>query len=534
MKKSLERKNQRTTPLGYNPNNAQGCRDSVCKPVCVRINQVSVKIYIAIGWNESNTKICCGCVKMREYDVALSFAGEDRHHAERLAELLRAEGYSVFYDEYELAKLWGKDLYVYLSSVYKDQADYCVMFLSEHYAQKMWTNHERESAQARAFEENQEYILPVRLDDTEIPGILPTVGYLDLRSMTIEEIHQVLVEKLSGTISRAATDESTNTTVQNDPNEVEAQPQDANGYFDQGNAYHSKRDYDHAIEAFNRAVELKPDFAEAYTNRGVAYTDKDDFTSAISDHTKAIALKSDYAEAYFNRGNVYHRNSDDDRAIADHTRAIELKPDYAAAYTNRGLAHQNKGDFDLAFKDHNKAIALKPDFAEAYFNRGGAYKSKNNYDYALADHTKAIELNPNFAAAYNHRGVVYLDKGDYDCAIVDFTTAIDLNPGFVDEAYYNRGLTYHKKGDYDSALVDYTKAIDLNPKFVDEVYYNRGRVWLYLREWEKAKSDLTAAMDREMDIITAFTNDYTSVPDFERRNGVKLPPDIAAMLTPQQ
>ena len=119
---------------------------------------------------------------MRDYDVALSFAGEDRHHAARLAGLLREEGYSVFYDEDELAELWGSNLYDYLSSVYRDRAEYCVMFLSEYYAQKVWTNHERESAQARAFEENREYILPVRLDDTEIPGILSTVGYLDLRS----------------------------------------------------------------------------------------------------------------------------------------------------------------------------------------------------------------------------------------------------------------------------------------------------------------------------------------------------------------
>ena len=403
---------------------------------------------------------------MREYDVALSFAGEDRHHAERLAELLRAEEYSVFYDEYELAKLWGKDLYVYLSSVYKDQAEYCVMFLSEYYAQKVWTNHERESAQARAFEENREYILPVRLDDTEIPRILPTVGYLDLRSMTIEEIHQVLVKKLSGTISRAATDESTNTTVQNDPNEVEVLPQDADAYFDRGNAYHSKGDYDRAIQAFSRAIELKRDFAEAYTNRG--------------------------------------------------------------------LAHQNKGDYDHAIRDHNEAIDLNPNYAEAYFNRGGAYKSKNNYDLSIADFNKATDLKPNFAGAYNHRGVVYLDRGDYDCAIADFTKAIDLNPDFVSEVYYNRGLAYHKKGEIDKALKDYTKAIDLNPDFVSKVYYNRGRVWLHLREWENTKSDLTAARNKQMNIVAAFHNDYGSIPDFERRNRVKLPVDLAAMLTPEQ
>ena len=67
----------------------------------------------------------------KEYDVVLSFAGEDRQHAKELADLLKAGEYSVFYDEYEPAKLWGKNLYDYFSSIYKDQARYCVMFLSE-------------------------------------------------------------------------------------------------------------------------------------------------------------------------------------------------------------------------------------------------------------------------------------------------------------------------------------------------------------------------------------------------------------------
>ena len=139
-------------------------------------------------------------MKEKQYDVALSFAGEDRHYAEELAERLKAEGYSVFYDQFERAQLWGKDLYTYFSSVYRDQARYCVIFLSAHYARNLWTKHELQNAQVRAFvEENREYILPIRLDYTEIPGILLTAGYLDLRSMTIEAIYQVLVEKLSGT-----------------------------------------------------------------------------------------------------------------------------------------------------------------------------------------------------------------------------------------------------------------------------------------------------------------------------------------------
>ena len=149
----------------------------------------------------------------REFDVALSFAGEDRQHAKKLADLLNACGCTVFYDEYEQANLWGKNLYVHLSSIYKDKARYCVVFLSKSYAEKPWTRHELESAQARAFNEISEYILPVRIDDIEIPGILSTIGYLDLRQMSIEEVHQALVQKLSRMSQMQIPDATSNSTA---------------------------------------------------------------------------------------------------------------------------------------------------------------------------------------------------------------------------------------------------------------------------------------------------------------------------------
>ena len=140
---------------------------------------------------------------MKQYDVALSFTREDRIHAKQLAQLLKSGGFRVFYDEYEMPHLARKNLYDELSSVYQNRARYCVMFVSEHYARKWWPNHERESAQARALvEQNREYILPVRLDNTEIPGLLMTVGYLDMRLMTIEEVYQVLEQKLTAVKSQ--------------------------------------------------------------------------------------------------------------------------------------------------------------------------------------------------------------------------------------------------------------------------------------------------------------------------------------------
>ncbi len=103
----------------------------------------------------------------------------------------------MFYDKYEKAFLWGKDLYAAAcSDVYQKQAVYCVMFVSKFYAAKLWTNHERQFAQARAFNENTEYILPIRLDDTEIPGLPPTVGYLDWKAETPSSIADAIIRKL--------------------------------------------------------------------------------------------------------------------------------------------------------------------------------------------------------------------------------------------------------------------------------------------------------------------------------------------------
>ena len=171
---------------------------------------------------------------MKEYDhdVALSFAGEDRQHAEKLAALLKRDRYKVFYDEYERAQLWGENLYDKFSEIYKNKSRYCVMFVSKHYAQKVWTNHERQSAQARALKENVAYILPVRIDDTEIPGILPTIGYLDLRSISIDEVYQDLVVKLSDSPSQRITAPSTSTVIEEDPDEyVLLSSKDGKSYF---------------------------------------------------------------------------------------------------------------------------------------------------------------------------------------------------------------------------------------------------------------------------------------------------------------
>jgi hypothetical protein len=131
-----------------------------------------------------------------DYDVALSFAGEDRPYVQEVARILNELGVRVFYDRYETADLWGKDLYTHLDDIYGKKSRYCAMFISRYYKEKVWTSHERAAAQARALVSGGEYVLPVRFDDTEIPGIRATTAYLDLRRLTSDELARAILSKL--------------------------------------------------------------------------------------------------------------------------------------------------------------------------------------------------------------------------------------------------------------------------------------------------------------------------------------------------
>ena len=119
-----------------------------------------------------------------EFDVAVTFAGQDREFVHDFVKLLSHDGgIEVFYDEEHDWESWGEDLGEYFHDVYLRRARYAIMFISRQYAQKPWAVHERRSALERAVTQKSAYVLPVRLDDTELPGLRSSIGYLDARRL---------------------------------------------------------------------------------------------------------------------------------------------------------------------------------------------------------------------------------------------------------------------------------------------------------------------------------------------------------------
>src|SRR2546421_1173686 len=130
------------------------------------------------------------------YDVVISYAGEDSEYANQLVAALQQQSISVFYDQQAIGRLAAEPLPQTLRDIYENQGLYCVVLFSEHYKNKQWTMQELKAALARLVR-TQAYVLPILLDNTDVPGELSNIAFLTWRTLDAEKITDVILEKLN-------------------------------------------------------------------------------------------------------------------------------------------------------------------------------------------------------------------------------------------------------------------------------------------------------------------------------------------------
>jgi len=133
-----------------------------------------------------------------EYTVALSFAGEQRKYAEELYLHFVSRGIKCFCDEMYKEKLWGANLPTFLKDIYYSKSRYCVMLISKEYVTKAYPLFESENAIARQIEQGGKYILPVKFDNVDVPGLPSTIGYLNGNKTTPAQVGEIFLKKIEG------------------------------------------------------------------------------------------------------------------------------------------------------------------------------------------------------------------------------------------------------------------------------------------------------------------------------------------------
>jgi len=202
---------------------------------------------------------------------------------------------------------------------------------------------------------------------------------------------------------------------------------------------------------WDQAIKTQPS-AKAYANRATLLRKEKNYNLAIEYFNRAILLDTRDYELVANRGNVYFDLKKPELAIKDYRRALSMKPDFPEALDNMGAQFAILGHYDSALKYVDRAIALKPDLKPAYSNRALTYMRINRFDDAIKDWEKFLSFEPDAADVYNTIGSCYQGMGKYKESLVPINKAISMNP---DPAFYlNRSYSYNGLKDLDAAKKD--------------------------------------------------------------------------------
>jgi len=202
---------------------------------------------------------------------------------------------------------------------------------------------------------------------------------------------------------------------------------------------------------WDQAIKTQPS-AKAYAIRAMLLRKEKNYDLAIDYFNRAIHLDTHDYELYANRGNVYFDLKKPELAISDYKKALSMKPDFPEALDNMGAQFAILGHYDSAIIYTTRAITIKPDFKPAYSNRALTYMRVNRYDDAIRDWKKFLEFEPEAADVYNTIGSCYQGMGKYKESLEPINKAISMSP---DPTFYlNRSYSYSGLKDLEAAKKD--------------------------------------------------------------------------------
>ena len=221
--------------------------------------------------------------------------------------------------------------------------------------------------------------------------------------------------------------------------------------------YHWYKNYDKALEKYNKSMTLDTNNYETWSNRGVVYNNIEKHDLAVYDFTKALKLKPENTDAIIGRANSLSALGRFQEALPDYDSYMKYKSDDGKAYMWRGIAYNKTGKPEKAFTDFEQSRKILPDNYEVHYWIGIWYFEKNDYNSALQNLDKAISLDDTKGDVFSWRGLARYKLNMLDASIEDFNKAISMNPK-DGAAFVNRSVSHNEKGEYKQAWEDINSA----------------------------------------------------------------------------
>ena len=240
-------------------------------------------------------------------------------------------------------------------------------------------------------------------------------------------------------------------------------------WFNLGNLFRQKDNYEEAIDSYKRCLEINPTYGQAWCNIGATYLNSGNLPEAEFCFKQSIQYNEDRAIDYYNLGNFYRITGSLNKSIIYYQKAIDINIDFASAWYNAGLSYLIIKDLDMAFLCLEEAVILDPKNQGAWGNLGRVNNIQNNTENAIDCFTHILEINPNDVFTLAHLGFSYIKLRKFDKAINYLKKALEIDQEIKLVSDYSGNAFYSPD----------MQLIEQDNKFKETINY-KGEIWINL------------------------------------------------------
>ena len=198
-------------------------------------------------------------------------------------------------------------------------------------------------------------------------------------------------------------------------------PREKRVYISLGSYYQYKQIYKEAIINFNKALEMDPEFGQAINLIASTYSDMKNYDKAIEYYNRYASVFPGDADPFESMGDLYFKLGELNKALESFKKALEIKPDFGSGL-RIAYIYALKENYAEAIKwlDHYISTIPSPIQAYGYIWKGiyhsflGHYKQSLNDISMMQEIMKSVGNEEKIATGSMFKGMIYLDMGEYE------------------------------------------------------------------------------------------------------------------------
>uniref|UniRef100_A0A7S0J1D4 STI1 domain-containing protein n=1 Tax=Calcidiscus leptoporus TaxID=127549 RepID=A0A7S0J1D4_9EUKA len=243
--------------------------------------------------------------------------------------------------------------------------------------------------------------------------------------------------------------------------ERKAKKAKADQHKEQGNTAYKSKNFDEAIQHYEKAIEELPDEMTYYNNMAAVKMEMKDFDGCVETCKKGIevgrAARADYklvAKAYARIGNAYKKQgmlseairAYEDSLMEDRTEEVQkllkqtsaakrkadeesyMSPEKCEEARQQGNELFKQGKFPEAIAKYEEAMKRDPKAHLPYSNRAACYQKLMEWQLALKDADKCVEMEPGFVKGWSRKASIHVYLKEFHKALDAYNSVLKIEP----------------------------------------------------------------------------------------------------------